>query len=125
MSIRLGTTRTPDGFIWRQAPRGFSLIAASVVRDLGLHMRLLYRAASRSDRFHLVASSLSARDLGPQLPRVLAGRRLAGDGHVDALVREAELTFTEPPGRYILDGDVFQAERVTVSPGPVLDYLSA
>jgi hypothetical protein len=106
------------------APRAFSLIAASVVPDLGLHMRLSYRAGERTDRFHLVASALSARALGPQLPRVLAGRRLSGEAHVDTLAREAALTFTEPPGSYVLDGDVFPAGRVTVSPGPVLDYLS-
>jgi diacylglycerol kinase (ATP) len=114
---------TVDGT--RAAPDAFSLIAASVVRDLGLHMRLLYRAAEQTDRFHLVASALSARALGPQLPRVLAGRPLTGEGHVDALAREAELTFTEPSGAYVLDGDVFPAGRVTVSAGPVLDYLSA
>jgi diacylglycerol kinase (ATP) len=109
----------------RAAPDAFSLIAASVVCDLGLHMRLLYRAGEQTDRFHLVASALSARELGPQLPRVLAGRPLAGKAHIDALAREAELTFSEPSGAYVLDGDVFPAGKVTVSPGPVLDYLSA
>jgi hypothetical protein len=107
-----------------QAPRAFSLIAASVVGDLGLHVRLLHRAGERTDRFHLVASALSARELGPQMPRVLAGKRLSGEGHVDTLAREAELTFAGSLGGYVLDGDVFQAGRVTVSPGPVLDYLS-
>lgn len=106
------------------APRAFSLVAASVVADLGLHMRLLYRAAERTDRFHLVASSLSPRELGPQMPRVLAGSRLRGEGHLDALASRAELTFTEPSSHYVLDGDVFAAGRVVVSPGPVLDYLS-
>jgi diacylglycerol kinase (ATP) len=120
---RVPAVLTVDGE--RQTPRAFSLVVASVVSDLGLHMRLSYRAGERTDRFHLVASALSARALGPQLPRVLAGRRLAGEAHVDTLAREAELTFTEPPGSYVLDGDVFAAGRVTVSPGPVLDYLSA
>lgn len=109
----------------RQESQAFSLIAASVVRDLGLHMRLLYRAGEEMDRFHLVASSLPARALGPQLPRVLAGKRLSGEAHVDTLACEAELTFTDAPGGYVLDGDVFPAGRVTVSAGPVLDYLSA
>jgi diacylglycerol kinase family enzyme len=109
----------------RKAPLAFSLVAASVVKDLGLHMRLLYRAAERPDRFHLVASSLSASKLGPQMPRVLVGRRLSGDEHVDTLARRAELTFTEDSSSaYVLDGDLFPASRVTVSPGPVLDYLS-
>jgi diacylglycerol kinase family enzyme len=107
------------------APRAFSLVAASVVRDLGLHMLVLYRAAERTDRFHLVASPLPARSLGPQLPRVLLGRRLRGDGHVDVLAAEAEVAFEGGRGAYVLDGDVFTTSRVRVSAGPVLDYVSA
>lgn len=107
------------------APRAFSLVAASVVRDLGLHMIVLHRAAERADRFHFVASPLSGRRLGPQLPRVLLGKRLRGAGHVDTLAAEAEVTFTGEPSAYVLDGDVFNASRVTISAGPVLDYLSA
>jgi len=105
--------------------RAFSLVAASVVRDLGLHMRVLYRAAERVDRFHLVASPLRAPELGPQLPRVLLGRRLRGKDHVDRLADDAELSFTSGRGSYVLDGDVFSTSRVRVRPGPVLDYLSA
>jgi diacylglycerol kinase (ATP) len=105
--------------------RAFSLVAASVVRDLGLHMIVLPRAAERVDRFHLVASPLRARSLGPQLPRVLLGRRLWGEDHVDALAERAELAFDSGRGSYVLDGDVFASSRVRVSPGPVLDYLSA
>jgi diacylglycerol kinase (ATP) len=107
------------------SPRAFSLVAASVVRDLGLHMWVLYRAAEREDRFHLVASPLAAGALGPQLPRVLLGRRLRGDGHVDVLAEDAELAFERAPGSYVLDGDVFSTSRVRVSAGPVIDYLSA
>jgi diacylglycerol kinase (ATP) len=112
-----------DGQIMKA--RAFSLVAASVVRDLGIHMRVLYRAAERVDRFHLVASPLRARALGPQLPRVLLGTRLRGNGHVDTLAEEADLAFESGRGSYVLDGDVFSTSRVRVSPGPVLDYLSA
>jgi hypothetical protein len=106
-------------------PRAWSLVAASVVRNLGLHMIVLHRAAERTDRFHLVASPLTARALGPQLPRVLLGKRLRGEGHVDALAESAELSFEGGRGSYVLDGDVFTTARVRISPGPVLDYLSA
>ncbi len=106
------------------APRAFSLVAASVVLDLGLSMKVLYRAAERTDRFHVVASALPARALGPQLPRVLLGRRLRGEGHVDALATTIELIFGRGRGRYVLDGDAFSTSRVRVSAGPVLDYLS-
>jgi diacylglycerol kinase (ATP) len=106
-------------------PRAFSLVAASVVRNLGLHMIVLHRAAERSDRFHLVASPLRARALGPQLPRVLLGKRLRGEGHVDTLAESAELSFEGGRGNYVLDGDVFTTSRVRVTSGPVLAYLSA
>jgi hypothetical protein len=120
--------RTPGVLTVDGAPakaRAFGLVAASVVTDLGLHMRVLYRAGEREDRFHLVASSLAARALGPQLPRVLLGRRLRGEGHVDTLAAEAELAFEGGRGSYVLDGDVFASARVRVSAGPVLSYLSA
>lgn len=106
----------------QQASPVWNLIAASVVGDLGLHMRLLYRAAERSDRFHVVASSLPARGLSPQVWRVLAGRRLAGEGHVDTLASRVTL---EGAGHYVLDGECIEAGRVTVTPGPVLSYVSA
>jgi diacylglycerol kinase (ATP) len=106
------------------APRAFTLVAASVVRDLGLHMLVLYRAAERADRFHLVASPLPGRRLGPQLLRVLRGKRLQGAGHVDTLAAEVELSFAGGSGAYVLDGDVFKTSRVRISAGPVLDYLS-
>jgi diacylglycerol kinase family enzyme len=106
-------------------PRAFGLVAASVVRNLGLHMIVLHRAAEQSDRFHVVASPLAGRELGPQLPRVLLGKRLRGAGHVDTLATEAELAFTGKRCAYVLDGEVFRAKRVRISAGPVLDYLSA
>ena len=118
-------TLTLDGE--ERAPRAFSLVAASVVRNLGLHMILLYRAAHASPGVHVVASALGARALGPQLPRVLSGRPLGGEGHVDAIARDVVLHFTGSPGSgaYVLDGELLRAREVRVSPGPVLRHLSA
>jgi hypothetical protein len=90
------------------------------VRDLGIGMRVTYRAAERTDAFHIVGSALPPRALGPQMPRVLAGRRLHGEGHVDALAKEARLTFTAPRGPYVLDGERLDAHEVRVTPGPSL-----
>src|ERR1019366_8602084 len=45
------------------AARAWSLVLASVVRDVGLHMLVPYRAGEELERFHLVASGLSARAL--------------------------------------------------------------
>ena len=109
----------------RLEPSAWSLVVASVVRDVGIHMHLTYRAAERFDRFHLVASALDARALGPQMPRVLAGRPLRGAHHVDALAEHLALRFTSERRAYVLDGDLFAASLVQVSAGPTLRFLAA
>ncbi|AUX47077.1 hypothetical protein SOCE26_085890 [Sorangium cellulosum] len=113
------------------APRAWSLVCASVVRDLGIHMRVTYRAGEDLDRPHLVASALPPRELGPRAPLVLAGRRIGGRDHVDDLVREFTVRFGATPsaapgsdGPYILDGDPLRACEVRVSAGPPIDVLS-
>lgn len=110
-----------------QAPRAWSLVCASVVRDLGIGMKLTYRAGERVDRVHAVASALGPRALAPQMGRVLAGRPLRGAHHVDALVSELALRFgDDSPARatYVLDGDRFVASEVRVAPGPVLRVVA-
>jgi diacylglycerol kinase (ATP) len=105
-----------------------SLVCASVVRDLGIGMHLLYRAGEANDRFHVVATPLGPSRLGPQLPLVLAGRPLLGAGNVDTLARSVELRFggVEDDGdrAYVLDGELLRAERVVITAGPVLRILS-
>jgi diacylglycerol kinase family enzyme len=107
-----------------QRARGYSLMAASVVKNLGLHMMVLYRAGNDPERVHFVASPLGAPLLGPQMPLVLMGKRLRGRGHVDALAKEARVRFAERDA-YVLDGDVINARDVTVRAGPRLVLLSA
>ena len=96
---------------------------ASVVPDVGLHVLVPYRAGEALDRFHLVASALSPRGLGAQLPRAIAGRPLGGAPRVDALARALRVHFDGEPGGYVLDGDLFRASAVSVEAGPVLSLL--
>lgn len=105
------------------APRAYSLVVSSVVRDLGLHMLVTHRAGEDPERPHLVAAPLSARRLGPQAPRVLLGRRLRGAGCFDDLVGELSLRFPDGPGPYVLDGDLLRAEELRVSAGPRIRVL--
>jgi diacylglycerol kinase family enzyme len=105
-----------------RAGRAWSLVLASTVRDVGLHMLVPYRAGQATDRVHAVASGLPARALAAQLPRVLRGRPLVGEPRVDALVKSLRVSF-EDGGGYVLDGDVFRARAVSVEPGPVLQML--
>lgn len=101
-----------------------SLFCASVVRDLGLHMRLVYRAGEEHERFHVVATPLSTRALGPQMPLVLAGRPLLGP-RVDALAAHVAMRFPEEePGAFVLDGDLFRADAVEITAGPTLSVIT-
>jgi diacylglycerol kinase family enzyme len=100
----------------------WSLVLASSVRDLGLHMRATYRAGERLDRFHVVASALRPRALGFEAPRVLLGKPMRGGPRVDALAGSLRVEF-EGEGGYVLDGDSFRARSVSVEVGPVLDLI--
>jgi diacylglycerol kinase family enzyme len=101
------------------AHRAWSLVLASVLRDVGLHVRATYRAGAEPDRFHVVASGLRARGLAFEAHRVLRGQALRGEPHVDAQARSLALDF-DGRGTYVLDGDVFAATAVRVEPGPTL-----
>ncbi len=106
-----------------QAGREWSLVLASVVRDVGLHMLVCYRAGEELSRFHAVASGLPPRALGAQLGRVLTGRPLRGEPRVDALARALHVDFDGELGGYVLDGDSFRARAARVEPGPVFSLL--
>jgi diacylglycerol kinase (ATP) len=103
--------------------KGFSLLCAAVVRDLGLGMKVSYRAGERTDRIHLVASSLEPKHLGPRMPFVMMGRTIGGDGHVDDLVERFVVRFGPLGGPYVLDGDTFRTSEVEVTPGPLLPII--
>lgn len=96
-----------------------SLLCASVVRDLGLGMQLLYRAGESLERFHVVSSSLGPLRLGPQLPLVRLGRPLLGT-RVDTLAREVTLRFPTGDGAYVLDGELLRSDAVSIAAGPVI-----
>jgi diacylglycerol kinase family enzyme len=115
-------TVTVDG-----APRpgsAWSVVVASVLRDVGLHFRVTYRAGDDSERFHVVGSGLPPRRLGPQVTRVLVGRPLVGEPRIDDLARSMRLEFTDASGAYVVDGDVMTARAVVVEPGPVLRLIT-
>jgi diacylglycerol kinase (ATP) len=98
-------------------PQAWTLICASVVRNLGIHMLVTYRAGEDHRRPHLVCSTLTSAQMGPRLPLVLAGRCLGGAEHFDDLVSEFVVRFGSE-GPYVLDGDMLRAREIIVSAGP-------
>jgi diacylglycerol kinase family enzyme len=109
-----------DGVV--QEGRGWSLVLASVVRDVGLHVLATYRAGEARDRFHVVASSLSPQALGLQAPRVVMGRPMGGDGRVDALAASLRVRFDEPAS-FVLDGELLRAQDLALTAGPALPLM--
>lgn len=106
----------------KHGSEAFTLIASSVVRDLGLHMLVTHRAAEDAMRPHLIASTLGMRASGSQFWRILAGKGLRDPRGFDGLAAEFTL---EGVGAYVLDGDLILAESVTVSAGPELEVVGA
>jgi diacylglycerol kinase family enzyme len=105
--------------------RAWSLVLASVVRDVGLHVRATYRAGEARGRFHVVASGLSPRGLAFQVPRVVSGRAMRGGPHVDALAASLRVGFESAgDGAYVLDGDMMRARDVRVEAGPTIRLLA-
>jgi hypothetical protein len=98
----------------------WSLVLASVIKNVGLHMLVTPRAGDTLGAFHLVASPLGPRALGPQMPLVLAGKRLRGDGHIDVPAARDLVVRFGAGGSYVIDGDVVHAAEVRVRPGPVI-----
>lgn len=103
----------------RTHDRAYSLFVASVLIDLGLHMHLTYRARERRGLFHAVGSALGPHALGPQMPLVIAGKKLLGRG-LNALTDHVEVAFPSDRNGYVLDGELFSTSRVDVRSGPVL-----
>lgn len=102
-----------------------SLVVASVLRDLGLGMRVTHRGGEDRARPHVVVSGLPPRALGPRLSRVLRGVPIGAppEPHFDDLARELVVSFPDGPGLFVIDGDLRVAQRVTVTAGPVLRIL--
>ena len=113
----------PERLPWHAS----SLVLTSVVRNLGLHMLVPYRACEDPERPHVVVSGLPTRVLGPRMTRVLRGVSIGdpSDPHFDGLCHELAIEFPgEERGPFVVDGDLRLARRVSVRAGPKLRILA-
>lgn len=102
----------------------YSLVVASALRDVGLGVKVTYRAGERLDRVHVVASTASPAGLALASPRTLLGRSLGSAAELDALVETLEVDFPAPT-RVVVDGDTFEVRRAVVRAGPPLPRVVA
>jgi len=103
-------------------PTEFSLVVCSVFKDVGLGIKVTYRAGNAENKIALVTSSLPASKLGPQFWRVLSGRALRDPQGIDCLAREWAIMFDDR-GPLIIDGDRFNVRCATIRQGPVWSVL--
>ncbi len=106
---------TVDGKVLPQ--QQWTLLVASTLMNVGLQIRITYRALERDGHFHLIASGMSPSYLARQIHKTFLARPLKGEPHFDLLPKEVIIEF-ERPEAYIMDGDLFHAERVVVTNGP-------
>lgn len=99
-----------------------SLVLASTLDEVGLGLRVTYRAREAPDGFHVVATDLPPTRLGPQLPRVLLGRRLGASPLVDALAKDVALELPEGSST-LLDGELFPGNSVRLRAGPRVTFV--
>lgn len=98
------------------------LLLAAVVPDVGIGMRVTWRGGAEPGRFHLVASGLSTPAMALQLDRVLAGRPLRGQPHIDRLAARLDVRFARPQ-TFTLDGELFREREVHIAVGPRVRVL--
>jgi diacylglycerol kinase (ATP) len=94
-----------------------NLILATSVRDVGLGLRVGYRAGRDAGRFHALALAAKRRDLWISLWPALRGRPLPMASSLDALARRLEITFPGPTP-YLVDGEMCRGTTVRVEVGP-------
>jgi len=112
---------TVDGVL--AAPERFSLVVCSVFKDVGLGIKVTYKAGNAANRVALVTSSLPASKLGPQFWRVLSGRALLDPQGLDCLAEQWSIRFTGA-GPLIIDGDRFLVNSASISAGPTWSVLT-
>lgn len=96
--------------------RAFTLIVAATIPNVGLGIRVAWRARAEAGRFHFVGTGLSAARLVAQAPRVFGGRPLRGATHLDTLARSVQISFAETQ-TYVLDGDLYRTREVAIEAG--------
>ena len=98
----------------------YGMILAGFAEYLGIGFKSLYRAREREGYFHVVATALPPMRVLAQVHRFFAGKPLRGPNHFDALARELVFQTPEPEG-YFLDGELYKARELVLTPGPVLE----
>ena len=102
------------------------MVLAGTVEGIGVGFKVLNRAMEEPGKFHLFATGISAMSILRQLHRFYRGTRLQGKNHFDDVISAMTLEPTDGKNiSYMLDGELFRADRVAVGMGPMLSIIKA
>jgi diacylglycerol kinase family enzyme len=100
------------------------MVLAGSTEYLGIGFKSLYRARERAGSFHVVATVLAPIKILTQVHRFFVGKPLTGEGHYDRTARELRVS-TDDVERYQLDGEIYEARDLTITPGPAIEVVVA
>jgi diacylglycerol kinase family enzyme len=112
-----GSVELADGARWEE--RDYLAVAAGTIAQIGLNFRPFYRYDERPAIFHILGIHASPASFVRELPRIHRGEPMrAGKAH-DALAARAVVRSAQGRVRYMIDGDLHEAEgdlAVTIGP---------
>lgn len=100
----------------------YLMILVGAVEYIGIGFKTLYRAKEKPGCFHMFATGLTPGKILGQLHRFFTGKRLVGENHFDELATEIEIE-TSRARKYVLDGEIYSASRVSIRPGQIIKIV--
>jgi hypothetical protein len=105
----------------RQQLARWKMLAVSAIETRVVFFRA-FRLDHLADRLHIKAGNPSRWDIIRNLPNVLFNRPLRGKNLLDRLIRQAQWERDADFG-YTIDGELYRAQRLTFTPGPIVEFV--
>jgi diacylglycerol kinase family enzyme len=100
----------------------YSVVVSSVIRNIGLNFRAIYRAEELQDRIHVFAGRATPFEVIKRLRKLYVGHEPGFKYLTDALARLVEIK-SNVPLKYTIDGDMYEDTTIILTPGPLLRYI--
>jgi diacylglycerol kinase family enzyme len=112
-----GSVTIDDHSQWDE--RDFLAVAAGTISHIGLQFKPFYRYGERPGSFHLLGIHASPLSFVRELPRIHRGEPMRPGKALEALAGRAVVRSTSGPVKYMIDGDLHEAEgEVEIAIGP-------
>ncbi len=112
-----GSVSLDDGTTWEE--RDYLSVAAGTIDQIGLAFRPFYRWNEKPETFHMLGIFASPFQFVVDLPRIRDARPMRPGKTYEATPSRAIIRGAEPVVRYMIDGDLHEAEgEIELQIGP-------